>query len=92
VSWLAGHTLSLVAIGALLGIAGSGAHLWITRWRAGQLSRARVGWILATLPLALAPPLAAVVVAIWIGTAAAWSSIGGLVLGRWIFMRAYVGD
>ena len=74
-------TLALEILGgASLGTLGAASHLWWTHRRARWVGERRTRRAIAVLPLALAGPVLAVVVAIQLGRVATWSSVIALVL------------
>lgn len=70
------------AIGVALGFAGGALHLAITRWRASLIVGAHASLVVVTMPLALLPIAAAVLLAARVAPVAAWLSPVGILAAR----------
>jgi len=80
------HVLHIV-LGLALGALGGAAHLWLVRLRARRAVTHASG-VMLLYPVGLAALALPVFLATQIAPVAAWASLPGVVLVRWLSLRA----
>jgi hypothetical protein len=74
----------MLVVAFIVGLLGALWHLGITAWRARQFTHGHAAVSVALLPLALAGPLAGLLIVAEVAPEAVWAVVPGLVLGRWV--------
>lgn len=76
-----------IVIGLVLGLVGGAAHLWLVHVRARRAVQDRAGLAMALYPLGLAAIALPVFAATQVAPVAAYATLPGIMLVRWLVLR-----